>query len=100
LARPLPRSGRRALAVLLESARAKRWRVWAAGAPYHKRGVLKMRGYRWNDGADGRPKSWLVDVVADVLDAERRFLCSEIYGRDVEIDARPVTAFDRYSVRC
>jgi DNA polymerase-3 subunit epsilon len=100
LARPLPRSGRRALAALLESARAHRWRVWAAGAPYGKRGVLKERGYRWNDGHDGRPKSWHVDVVADALDAERGFLCSEIYGRDVDVDARLITAFDRYSVRC
>jgi DNA polymerase-3 subunit epsilon len=100
LARPLPRSGRRALAALLESARTPRWRVWAAGAPYGRRGVLKERGYRWNDGADGRPKSWHVDVVADALDAERRFLCSEIYGRDVDVDARPITALDRYSVRC
>ncbi len=100
LARPLPRSGRRALAVLLESARAQRWRVWAAGAPYGKRTALKGRGYRWNDGNDGRPKSWHFDVVADALDAERRFLCSEIYGREVDIDARLVTAFDRYSVRC
>jgi DNA polymerase-3 subunit epsilon len=100
LARPLPRSGRRALAALLESARTTRWRVWATGAPYGKRGVLKMRGYRWNDGADRRPKSWHVDVGADALDVERRFLCGEIYGRDVDIDVRLVTAFDRYSVRC
>jgi DNA polymerase-3 subunit epsilon len=100
LARPLPRSGRRALAAILESARSPRWRVWATGAPYGKRGLLKERGYRWNDGADRRPKSWHVDVVADALDVERRFLSSQIYGREVDIDVRLVTAFDRYSVRC
>ncbi|WP_459584594.1 3'-5' exonuclease [Bradyrhizobium diazoefficiens] len=46
LSRPLPRSGQRALAVLLSSARAPRWRVRAAGAPFELRESLKRRGYR------------------------------------------------------
>jgi DNA polymerase-3 subunit epsilon len=100
LARPLPRSGRRALAALLESARAPRWRVWAVGAPYIKRAILKERGYRWSDGNDGRPKSWYADVAADVIEGERRYLREEIYGRHVDIDACRITAFDRYSGRC
>jgi DNA polymerase-3 subunit epsilon len=100
LGRTLPRSGRTALAALLESARKLRWRVWATGAPYPKREILKARGYRWNDGSDGRPRSWHADVAADAIESERRFLRDEIYGRDVEIDARPVTAVERYSSRC
>jgi DNA polymerase III subunit epsilon len=100
LCRILPHSGRTGLGTLLESARKMRWRVWATGAPYGKRGVLKERGYRWNDGCDGRPKSWHVDVDAEALENEREFLGREIYSQDMEINARPITAFERYSDRC
>jgi DNA polymerase-3 subunit epsilon len=100
LGRTLPRSGRTGLAALLESAKQPQWRVWATGAPYYKRGILKARGYRWNDGFDGRPKAWHVDVEGGTLENERQFLRHEIYGKDLDIDARSNTAFDRYSVRC
>jgi DNA polymerase-3 subunit epsilon len=99
LGRPLPRSGRRALGALLESAGRPRWRLWAAGAPYGKRAILKGRGYRWSDGNDGRPKSWYSDVADDAIESELQYLRDEIYGRHVEIEPRRVTAFDRYSGR-
>ena len=99
LGRPLSRSGRRALAALLDSARRPRWRVWAAGAPYGKRAILKGRGYRWSDGNDGRPKSWYADVADDAIESERQYLRDEIYGRHVEIEQCRITAFERYSGR-
>jgi DNA polymerase-3 subunit epsilon len=100
LGRPLPRSGCSALAALLLSTRQPRWRLWATGAPFGKRGILKERGYRWYAGSDRRPKSWHVDVVEDLLENERQFLRQVIYGHDVDIEACPITAFDRYSERC
>jgi DNA polymerase III subunit epsilon len=101
LSRVLPRSGRLGLDVLLESARAPRWRVRAVGAPFELRGALKKRGYRWDPGDDGRTRAWFVDVPDGAFDAERSFLAREIYRRDrVDIDARRVDAFDRYSDRC
>jgi DNA polymerase III subunit epsilon len=101
LSRPLPRSGRTALAVLLESARSPRWRVWAKGAPYALRETLNRRGYRWNDGSDGSPRAWHIDVAEDTLETESVFLRSQVYHReDMSIDARHVTAFERYSRRC
>lgn len=27
--------------------------------------ALKIRGYRWNDGSDGRPKSWWIEVAEE-----------------------------------
>jgi DNA polymerase-3 subunit epsilon len=100
LSRRLPRSGRTGLEVLLVSARAPRWRVWATGSPYELRESLKKRGYRWNDGTDGRPKSWYADVPDDLLEAESEFLRREIYRRsDVDILSRRITAYDRYSDR-
>jgi DNA polymerase-3 subunit epsilon len=100
LSRPLPRSGRTALAVLLESARSDRWRVGAAGAPYAFKDNLKRRGYRWNDGSDGGPRAWYADVGDDELDTELTYLRSQVYRRqDVNIDVRRVSAFERYSLR-
>jgi DNA polymerase III subunit epsilon len=100
LSRPLPRSGRTALAVLLESARSARWRVWAEGAPYAFRDTLKRRGYRWNDGSDGSPRAWYLDVGDEALEDESAFLRSQVYRRkDVKLDVRRVTAFERYSNR-
>ncbi|MDX3968261.1 MAG: 3'-5' exonuclease [Bradyrhizobium sp.] len=99
LSRALPRSGRRALEVLLESARTPLWRIRAAGAPFELRETLKRRGYRWDPGENGRPRAWFVDVPGEALDAERDFLRTEIYRREVDIDARRIDAYDRYSDR-
>lgn len=100
LSRRLPRSGRSALAVLLESARAPRWRVHALGAPFELRESLKRRGYRWDPGEQGRPRAWFVDVSDGALEAERDFLRREIYRRDdLEVEARRLDAYDRYSDR-
>lgn len=100
LARTLPRSGRTALGVLLESARQPRWRVWAVRAPFERKDSLKRRGYRWCDGSDGRPRAWNVEVADQALESELAFLRGEIYRRHgVDIDARRISAFERYSVR-
>jgi DNA polymerase-3 subunit epsilon len=101
LSRPLPRTGRTAFAAMLESTRRTRWRVWARGAPFAFRESLKSRHYRWNDGSDGRPRAWYVDVVEDSLASETEFLRRDVYRRaDAVIDVQRVTAFDRYSNRC
>jgi DNA polymerase III subunit epsilon len=101
LSRSLPRTGRTAFAAMLESARRTRWRVWARGAPFSLRESLKSRHYRWNDGSDGRPRAWYVDVAEDSLAAETEFLRRDVYSRaDAVIDVQRVTAFDRYSNRC
>ncbi|MCG6205828.1 3'-5' exonuclease [Rhodopseudomonas sp. HC1] len=101
LSRRLPSSGRRGLEMLLESARAPRWRVRAVGAPFELRECLKRRGYRWDAGDNGRPKAWWIDVAQSALEVEKEFLCREIYGRDeLDIEAQRIDAFDRYSERC
>ena len=60
LSRPLPASGRTALAHLLERARRPSFRLWAEGAPFEHKDTLKGRGYRWSGGEDGKPPG-LVD---------------------------------------
>ena len=86
-------------AELIECARRTTIRVWAQRSPFDLKDVLKARGYRWNDGTDGRPKSWFIDVDEEARDAEVGFLKNEIYQRDVDIECRAMTALDRFSNR-
>lgn len=55
LAYELPATGAPALAPFLETARKPTLRVWAEQSPFELKYSLKKRGYRWNDGSDGRP---------------------------------------------
>ena len=59
---PLPTSGRPALAALLETARKPVYEVRAEDTPYDLRGLLKARGYRWDDGTKGQVKAWVTTV--------------------------------------
>ena len=99
LARPLPATARTMFAELIDCARRTTVRVWAQGSPFDLKGALKARGYRWNDGTDGRPKSWFIDVDENMRNAELTYLKKEIYQREVDIECRSLTALDRFSVR-
>jgi DNA polymerase III subunit epsilon len=99
LACELPTIGSPALTLLLETARKPTMRVWAEQSPFELKDLLKRRGYRWNDGSDGRPKSWFIDVDEAALDDEIVFLRTQIYMRDVEPTAQRLTAFTRFSSR-
>ncbi len=96
---PLPKSGSLALAVLLETARETSIRVWAEHAPFDLKDELKRRGYRWNDGSDGRPKSWYCEVPESDLDAELQYLRHEIYRYEPDFRLDRVTAYERFSGR-
>lgn len=99
LAFELPTLGKPALAVLLERARRKTMRVWAEQSPFDLKDELKRRGYRWSDGADGRPKSWYIDVDESERESEIEFLRTTIYLRDVEPRVQALSALTRFSVR-
>jgi DNA polymerase-3 subunit epsilon len=58
--------------------------------------MLKARGYRWNDGTDGRPKAWWVEVDEGAFEAELAFLRREVYRREVEPFRQRITAFERF----
>jgi DNA polymerase-3 subunit epsilon len=95
----LPRASATVLSALLARARRKTVRIWAQQSPFHLKDILKRRNYRWSDGADGRPKSWYLDIDEEELEAELRFLRTEIYQRDIDIERQEFTALDRYSER-
>jgi len=99
LSRPLPKSGEPALKRLLDVARRTSARIWAENSPFDMKDVLKGRGYRWNDGSDGRPKAWWHDVPEDERETEFTFLRDEIYLRDVEPNWSRISTFERFSTR-
>lgn len=77
----------------------RRLRVWAEQTAFELKDSLKRRGYFWNDGSDGRPKSWFIDVDETAQDDEITFPRTEIYTRDVEPGVQRLTAFTRFSSR-
>lgn len=103
LSRTLPKSGRTALAHLLDAARKPTWRVWAENSPFKEKDRLKARGYRWSPGDDpGLPlKSWYFDASDEAArDTEINWLRTEIYGstvRSIRVDR--ISAYDRFAVR-
>ena len=99
LSQRLPNSRRLAFQVLLTTARKDSRRIWAEQAPFDFKDILKSRGYRWNDGNDGRPKAWFYDVNEDALDDELKFLNDEIYQRNTDLNVSKISAFDRFSIR-
>ncbi|MDB5533596.1 MAG: polymerase subunit epsilon [Hyphomicrobiales bacterium] len=99
LAYPLQATSQSVFAELIDCARRSTVRIWAQGSPFELKDALKARGYRWNDGSDGRPKSWFIDVAQVARDAELNFLSKEIYQREVNIECRVMTARERFSNR-
>ncbi|MFT9359645.1 3'-5' exonuclease [Acetobacter okinawensis] len=95
----LPKTQTPALSALLQEARQTRWQIWAENAPFDLKDKLKARSYRWNDGTDGRPKAWFIEVPQVQKEEELHFLKTEIYLREVSPLPREVTAWDRFSVR-
>jgi DNA polymerase-3 subunit epsilon len=92
-----PVSGKSAMSALLDSARKQRFAIRAVGAPFESKDDLRKRGYRWDPGNAEREKSWW--VIVDDADAELLWLRETVFGRDVRLPVKAVTAKERFSVR-
>jgi DNA polymerase-3 subunit epsilon len=99
LSRPLIGVNRPAMALLVEKHAQTIARVWAEGASYSVKDELKARGYKWNNGNDGRPKSWYRDVSDDASTDETEYLRQDIYRKDVKIRVQKIDALSRFSIR-
>lgn len=100
LSRNFPKSGKPILGQLLKNARRTDIRLWAEGAPFDRKDVLKKRGYRWSPGENGKRKSWYKDLSEEELEEEMRYLNDSIYPRAVGV--LPMDKFNakvRYSKR-
>ncbi|MBP0582156.1 3'-5' exonuclease [Labrys sp. LIt4] len=97
LARPNGPGGTAPFAELLKASERARIRISATNSPFDMKERLKARGYRWNDGSNGQPKSWWTEVDEADAEAELKFLRAEIYQWP---EARPLTqrlaATDRF----
>ena len=74
-------------------------RIWAEQSPFELKDELKKRGYRWSDGADGRPRSWYIDVDEANECNRNRILENYYYLRDVEPRIQAMNAINRFSRR-
>lgn len=88
--------GKTAFEYLLENSQRESVRVWATGAPFETKDMLRDRGYRWNDGRDGRFKAWHKVIRPEDLDAENQWLRNSCGAHP---QATTVEALDRYSIR-
>jgi DNA polymerase-3 subunit epsilon len=92
-------SGRTGLSRLLDRAHQDSRRVWAVDSPFETKDILKARGYRWNDGSDGRYKAWHKEVWPDDTGTEAKFLREEIYRGESRARSTAVTPLTRFTVR-
>ncbi|MEM7283187.1 MAG: 3'-5' exonuclease, partial [Pseudomonadota bacterium] len=99
LSRTLQPKGEFALKVLLDEARRKSYRVWAVGAPFEAKDTLKARGYRWNNGENGKPRAWHKDVSEDLYEEEARYLSDSILQGNLDPIVDTISAFNRFSER-
>ncbi len=96
LATTLDENGRGAFEYLYESSTRESVRIWATGAPFETKEMLSKRGYRWNDGKDGRFKAWNKQVTPEQLDTENEWLRTQCGAYP---NVTTCEALDRYSVR-
>lgn len=95
----LPKSGRRAFAMLLEEARKSRFKIQAIKAPFDHKDLLKARGYRWEDIAPDQ-KCWVTTINAESLEEEKAYLEREVYPKDrAQYQVIKVGPRDRFSNR-
>jgi DNA polymerase-3 subunit epsilon len=100
LSRPLFKSGELALKRLIDNALKTKIRLWALGAPFDKKDVLKQRKYRWNTGEREGYKAWYIDLPEDEVEKEMTYLRTHVFSRDIsELPMDRLSSKLRYSKR-
>jgi DNA polymerase III subunit epsilon len=73
-------------------------RLFAAGAPFAKKDLLRARGYRWNDGSNGHPKAWFIDIEESQKEEEVHYLHTHIMGNSYStFPSYAINAHNRFS---
>jgi DNA polymerase III subunit epsilon len=96
LSQDLPISNRSVMGCLLETSKKRLVRIWAIESPKSLKDRLKRRGYHWEPETSPY-YAWFVDVLEENVEAEKRFLCEEILGRDMDFPTKPIPFRRRYS---
>ena len=79
------------LSMLLASARAPSWRIYAFGLPFESKDLASARGYRWSNGQSNTPKAWWIETRDE--QAELDFLRSQGCTKP---EVTKLTALNRY----
>ncbi len=97
LSQPFGDTGATALKVLLDSARAPSYRLWATNSPFETKDVLRKRGYWWDAGR----RCWSVEVRShERVQEELTWLRDAVYaGKSVEVELDEFDAKSRYGAR-
>ena len=97
LSQPFGETGGTALKVLLDSARASSFRLWANNSPFETKDVLRKRGYWW----DATRRCWSCEVRSQArVQEELAWLRDAVYaGKSVAIEQDEFDAKTRYSGR-
>lgn len=86
------------MAELLQATRQISWHVWANGAPFDMKDILKERKYFWNPGDNGKPKAW--HKIVDDKDVEEQWLAKYVYKKMMSgAFFKEVSAVDRFTDR-
>ncbi len=94
LAQELPGSQELVLKQLLTNALKLRFKLWAVGAHYDCKDLLRERGYRWENHQTNDYKAWSIEVIEENVAEEINYLRSTIYRSSINI---PIEVFDAYS---
>lgn len=96
LQQDLPVSGAKGFKHLLDAYTQSEYRIWARGAPFNRKDLLKERAYRW----DPDERCWYKTMSQPGLPTELDWLKAHIYGsRAVELELDVVDARNRFSKR-
>ena len=81
LAQRLPVSGETVLAALRRNALRPTTRLWAVGAPFETKDILRARGYRWMPRMrNGIERAWWTEVEPEGLESELAWLRESVYS--------------------
>ena len=98
LSKSLKTSQKLVLTELLDTSRKIIFKLWASGASYASKDLLKLRGYRWETRAADKSQAWSIELTKDKIKDEIAFLKSEIYGLHKTIKLSiPVDIIDAYT---
>jgi DNA polymerase-3 subunit epsilon len=97
LRRPFGETGSTGLKVLLESARAPSFRLWALNSPFESKEVLRKRGYWW----EAAKRCWYGEFRSrEEIEGELAWLKESVYaGKSVPLELDEFDAKTRYSGR-
>ncbi len=93
--------GRNALSEVLAKMNETTFRLWAVGAPFDAKDLLKGRNYRWNDGTKpGSEKAWAIEVPESELEAELDWLKATVFrSKSIAVPVDRLDALTRFSER-